>query len=74
MTISNSSMRLEFDPATGKATILGLTADALGGLTPEDLLPITSALTALTERLDTLERTALTRTSYDLTIVAATPT
>lgn len=71
MAISNTGMRLEFDPATGKATISGLTAKNLGGLTPQDLEPITAALAALTERLDALEDSAITRTSYDLEIVPA---
>jgi FAD/FMN-containing dehydrogenase len=69
MAIQNTGMRLEFDPATGKATISGLTAKNLGGLTPEDLQPIVSSLTALSERVETIERTAITRTSYDLEIL-----
>jgi hypothetical protein len=71
MAIMNTGMRIEFDPATGKATILGLTAKSLGGLTPEDLEPITAALTALTDRLTALESSAITTTSYDLEIVSS---
>jgi hypothetical protein len=69
MAIANGGMRLEFDQETGKATISGLTAATLGAATPEDLQPIIAALAALTERLNSIERTAITRSSYTLEIV-----
>lgn len=61
-------MRLVLNPSDGSAVIYGLDIAALGGASDADLTPIRDAINSLATRVANLERNAITRTSYTLTL------